>query len=164
MPERTLKLLSNQDKTPKWRVIKPIPPLMMPKRILTESSEANRTKPIVKNSKTNLGVNETKDSYKILLLIRELALSQEREEALNECISREKEENLKVTLDFTRTRQELSDLQKKEESLCHQLRESSKIISHYEKEISALRDKKTITEKSSIGVGTDLVNHFNFDI
>lgn len=162
MPERTIKLLSSQDKTPKWRVIKPIAPLMMPKKILTESMDNNRSKPILKNSKPSNSINETKDSYKILLLIRELALSQEREEALNESVLKEKEENLKITLDFNRTRQELNELQKKEQSLCHQLAESCKIISHYEKEISDLRERRPLAEKSSIGVGTDIVNYSIF--
>jgi hypothetical protein len=155
MPERL-----NHGNNPRWRIVKPIPPLMIPKRVLTESFETNRTKSVMKNTKItqNDSVNDTKDSYKILLLIRELALSQEREEVLHASVSKEKEENMKIKMDFSKTTQELKELIKKEQSLSHQLRESSKIISHYEKEISALRDNKPVAEKTSIGVGTDNVN------
>jgi hypothetical protein len=154
MPERV-------DKTPRWRLVKPLPPLMMPKRALIESSEANRVKQVIKNTKIiplNSN-NENKDSYKILMLIRELALSQEREEVLNASVSIEKDANLKMKLEISRIKQELDESRRKQESLSHQLRESSKIVSHYEEEISVLRVKKPIEkDKTSIGVGTDIVN------
>ena len=65
MPENTQ---SNQCKTPKWKIVKPFPPLMIPKRVLQESNQP-RSKPIIKAPKTT-SEKADKDSYKLLLLIR----------------------------------------------------------------------------------------------
>ena len=145
------------EKTPKWKAIRHVPPLQIPTMILNEPDAANRLKPTLKTIKSSIGLqNSDKSSYQILLLIRELALSQEREEALNACISKVKEEYSRISSDFTRTREEIDSLQKCEKSLRDQLRESAGIITHYEHKISEFQVIPPV-EKSSIGVGTDLI-------